>query len=394
MAVKTLDIRLSKYEEGYQVQIDHPPVGETSQAILQLPYSFEWYRQQLANLSTESLKEIGQSLFRALFPGDLYLLLQRNREHARAYGGLRLQFDIGSTLLANLPWETLYDPGDDDPLALQPSCSISRLKEINVPVAPPPTETALRWIYAGASPVGDIQLNVSAEARQLEAIFAHAQKTFPVTFNFLLPAGVKGLEQLLLQQKPHVIALSCHGVLDDEQVAGLRLVDEYGDGYTVKVDRVRMLFNQPSLRLAILNVCRSGQSSHLTYGLAATILRAGIPAVIAMQNLISDTSANTFSEGLVRALTEHKSLDDALYHGRRAIYQNSSLTEWYLPILFHSEHTIELWNFKSPSVDIPTEGRPTTITYNNRVKQGIIVNHAGTIHQHNSGDQNERKDTD
>jgi len=93
------------------------------------------------------------------------------------------------------------------------------------------------------------------------------------------------------------------------------------------------------LRLVFLNSCESAQVGHRPgqdplLGLAAALVRGGMPAVIAMQFPVSDEAARVFSEAVYRSLAHGNPLDAAVADGRLALYREKPGSwEWITPVL-------------------------------------------------------------
>ncbi len=69
-------------------------------------------------------------------------------------------------------------------------------------------------------------------------------------------------------------------------------------------------------------------------GVASSLLRCGLPAVVGMQAEITDEAAITFSEQLYTALAQGFPIDAALAQARRAIFAAGSDVEFGTPVLF------------------------------------------------------------
>jgi len=99
--------------------------------------------------------------------------------------------------------------------------------------------------------------------------------------------------------------------------------------------------------VVVLNACKSATvSTSLAFmGIAPALIRAGIPAVIAMQYAIRDSSATAFSGALYRALADGAPLDAAVTEGRKAISAQITPDEadWGIPVLFMRSPDGVIW---------------------------------------------------
>ena len=86
----------------------------------------------------------------------------------------------------------------------------------------------------------------------------------------------------------------------------------------------------------MLNSCEGARTSHVDpfSGVASSLLRCGLPAVVGMQAEITDEAAITFSERLYTALAQGFPIDAALTQARKAIFAAGSDVEFGTPVLF------------------------------------------------------------
>ena len=86
----------------------------------------------------------------------------------------------------------------------------------------------------------------------------------------------------------------------------------------------------------MLNTCEGARTSPTNYfaGAAQNLVKSGVPAVIAMQSVISDRAAIEFSRDFYGALADGYPVDAALAEGRKAIFTRESKTGWGIPALY------------------------------------------------------------
>jgi CHAT domain-containing protein len=94
----------------------------------------------------------------------------------------------------------------------------------------------------------------------------------------------------------------------------------------------------PDLRLVFLNACKTGRLPRLhgrdPFSATATALvKAGIPAVLAMQASISDDAAINFSSTFYERIAAGDPVDAAVVEGRLNILQDQYF-DWANPVLF------------------------------------------------------------
>ena len=117
--------------------------------------------------------------------------------------------------------------------------------------------------------------------------------------------------------------------------------DEGGQGAMVDGSTLGVLLRDlPTLRLVFLNACETARVTKEKgldpfAGVAAAMVMAGIPAVVAMQFPISDKAAITFAQKFYPLLARGDPVDAAVAEGRRAIRLADARTmEWATPVLF------------------------------------------------------------
>jgi hypothetical protein len=127
-----------------------------------------------------------------------------------------------------------------------------------------------------------------------------------------------------------------HGIFDTRRGGAILLANSSGKSAPVTAEDLGVLLrDHTSMRLAILNACEAGRTDPADpfAGVADTLVRRGIPAVVAMQYEVSDDAAIEFTPALYGALAASLPVDVAVAEARKAIYTISQL-EWATPVLF------------------------------------------------------------
>jgi hypothetical protein len=123
--------------------------------------------------------------------------------------------------------------------------------------------------------------------------------------------------------------------LDGGEQAGIAVSDGNGGVAFLPAERLAASLSRSSVRVVLLNAC--GPDDPLDEQrdeLASHFLRAGIPAVIAMQFRVDDSHAIAFSEGFYASLATGASLDEAVSVGRRRMHGLGILTNWGAPAVY------------------------------------------------------------
>jgi CHAT domain-containing protein len=166
------------------------------------------------------------------------------------------------------------------------------------------------------------------------------------------------LRTALRDRTVHVLHFVGHGDLTS---SGLGVLYLQGDRRGPVVVDERVLANLVadrlhSLRLVVLNSCKSGRSTREDpqAGVAATLMSLGLPAVVAMQRAISDRAAITFAGDAYTGLIDRRhALDAAVGEARKAVYTDFSSTEWATPVLFVRDPVVGPSVFRAVRNDRP-----------------------------------------
>jgi hypothetical protein len=138
----------------------------------------------------------------------------------------------------------------------------------------------------------------------------------------------------------HIVHFLAHGYLDENGDGYLLLTDEMGDAAPIHQNGFQSLFpRKHQVRLVMFAACQSGSGEQRVEqplaGLAPTLLRAGIPAVIAMQDPIAVRGAAAFTATFYRDLMAHGYIDTAVVEARREMERCApSRGEWVIPVLY------------------------------------------------------------
>src|SRR5690349_22394772 len=117
-----------------------------------------------------------------------------------------------------------------------------------------------------------------------------------------------------------------------------------------------LLSPHQSLRLVMLNSCDSaaGSPSDLFSSAAATLVRRGIPAVLAMQFEISDSAAVEFTRSFYEALAAGLPVDIAVRDARLAVsLARPNSLEWGTPVIFLRQRDGRLFDLAAPTLRRP-----------------------------------------
>jgi formylglycine-generating enzyme required for sulfatase activity len=256
---------------------------------------------------------------------------------------LRLVFDLKDPAVASvaaLPWELLWDPGQEAFLALGPETPIVRCLEVPRRIVAPPCKNPLRVLLVAPRPRDLPALDLHGEARRIqEALGRDGEvRTLP-------RATAPALWDAVRQDRVDVLHFMGHGSFEEQSGLGvLHLEDETGaDAHHSGRSLAELLRDAPSIRLVFLNACstaqfdrRAGWDPHA--GVASALIQGGIPEVVAMQFPITDEAARAFSERFYGEVARGASPEAAVLAGRKAIVaaRGRESAEWATPVHFSS----------------------------------------------------------
>jgi CHAT domain/Concanavalin A-like lectin/glucanases superfamily len=360
MRLDYLDFDLLIERSGGQsrARVLDSPVGQAI-ADFQLPFSSEKLeifvlraiglgsRRTVRRIESPEMNEVktfGESLFEAVFDGEVLSCLRRSLDEADRRGaGLRIRLRIDDAPekrdvpLIDVPWEFLFDAAGMGFLCLSDASPLVRYPELPQRVKPMTVSPPLRVLAMVSSPRDLPLLDVVAEWTKLEEALGDLKQGGLVTVDKLEEATLEALHRRLRRNEYHVFHFIGHGAFDPAQYGVLALEDDSGRSQLVPGESLRVLFhNHRPLRLAVLNACEGARTSPTDpfAGVAQSLVQGGVSAVIAMQFEITDQAAIAFSSEFYTALADGYPVDAALTEARTAIFTRVSAMEWAIPVLY------------------------------------------------------------
>lgn len=299
-----------------------------------------------------AMQQIGAALFAALFHDDLLICLERSLDEARRQGAvlrIKLRFGAAPALFA-LPWEYLYHPRRQLFLSQSNASSFVYYLERPDPPASLTVTLPLRLLAVIATPTDLPPLDGEREWTNLLTALGPLIERGLVIVDRLPLATLAALQQHLRRYEYHIFHFIGHSRLDETTgQTQLVLVDELGAAAPLPgADLARLLHNERTLRLAVLNACRADQpvatDRVAPVGVIAQLLvEQGTPAVIAMRQAVSDEAATIFAHEFYAALADGYSVDGAVTEGRVAVATRLGSGEWGVPqVVMHAQDGM-LW---------------------------------------------------
>jgi len=232
-----------------------------------------------------------------------------------------------------------------------------------------------------ASPRDLAPLDVEHEKSLMDEAIEDLHADGLVKLTWLEGETWRDLQRAMRRDGPwHIFHFVGHGDFDLSAQEGLIAFTEKGTGRRHLLrsrDLARLLDGHASLRLVFLNSCEGARGSEGDpfSGTAATLVRRGIPAVVAMQYQITDKAAIEFCSAFYESLADGLPVDTAVTEARVAVSMDSVL-EWGTPVLYMRSRDGRLF-------DISTEKRPS--------EQPLEITDQEALHEHQ--DRKERLDT-
>jgi len=315
----------------------------------------------------ERQMDLGELLAGLLLPDYARKLFSQSLGRLRDGEGLRLRLRLADEL-ADFPWEFMYiqdHRGERTPssfLALDPRISIVRHEAIAVPGDWFEGPDHRRLVVAMATPephkkypklqsLPTEQIKIKEALKKVAGLKAVFLPDYPTSEgNGISSATLKDL-MAAFTEKTDIFHFSGHGefvgtlgpafgsIIGE---GGLVLADMNNQALTIAADRLaELVLRGKGIRLVVLGACETGRrdSHNVWSSVAASLLKAGIPAVVAMQFTIKDFLAAAFSGMFYQALVAGCTVDEAVTLGRgamraEALTSQRDIRDWGVPVLY------------------------------------------------------------
>jgi CHAT domain len=286
----------------------------------------------------DEMVQFGGHLFEALLQGDVRRLYDEARTRQRRQ---RLDIVLTSMIpwIAEKPWEFAYDAGRASFLATEETNFVRNVLT-NVPADPVVRpEGPLRILVASAQPVGFGRLSIDQEIEVIRRGFeplVEAGLAVVDTAARVTPAQIHDTLSSGTYQVVHFIG---HGVYNAERREGYLIFENERGGELALGERaVREIFCRRGLSLVFLNACESGRGGRAEFnkGVAQSLVAHGLPALVANQYSVLDSSATSFAQHFYWSLAQGMSLGQSAREARIAVNYSlhGELIDWAVPVLY------------------------------------------------------------
>lgn len=297
--------------------------------------------------AAKQMRKWGADLFDQAIRGDVLYMYQRCRDEAKEQGkkGVRWRLTLDSAA-EELPWDFLRS--ERNFLAVDPCNPIVRYIKQSAPSQRVNVEHPLQLLVVIASPKDYEPLDAAAEKDRIKTALQPLIEKGQINISYIEgPDTWSTLQNKLLQDKTHILHFIGHGKFD-EQGSQLVMEDECGESDCRESEDLAVLTLDRPLQLVVLNSCFGAKrdDAQRFSSVAASMVRSGVPAVIAMRSEITDYAARAIAETFYTALALNMPVDAALTEARRKIFRSDSL-EWAIPILYMQVLDGQLFRFGS-----------------------------------------------
>jgi len=294
----------------------------------------------------DEMVAFGSALFEVLLQGDVRRLYDEARTRQRQR---RLDLVLTSMIpwIAEKPWEFAYDSGRKSFLATE-EIHFVRNVLTNVPSDPiVPCVGPLRILVASAQPVGFGLLSVDQEVEVIRRGFAPLVDAGLIEIEVLARTTPERLHGYLMTGNYQVVHFIGHGVYNEDRKEGcLVFENDTGDEYPLGEREVREIFRGRGLSLVFLNACESGRGGRADFnkGVAQSLVAAGLPALVANQYSVLDSSATSFAKHFYWSLAQGVPLGQAAREARIAVNYalRGELIDWAIPVLYARDASMSL----------------------------------------------------
>ena len=317
----------------------------------------------------------GMTLFNGLFAGDIRRAYDKATGIAEERSGgrlrVRLWVDNAAVELHAIPWERIYHlhKGRAVPLGASTLTPFSRYTSLEIREPQPVAEVPIRMLVIVSNPLdlpsGLAPVDVEAEVDNLRRALAdlRGQNKIQITLlpgrtglspelraklegeGYTIAEGTTNLFNIApLLAKSHVVHFIGHGIFrrrseHGEGQAALYLEKADGAWAAVKDEEIVSMFAALGTlpHLMFLVACesarRDAQAESPFVGLGPKLVQAGVPAVVAMQDLVPVEMSRLLAGEFYARLAEHGEVDRALNQARLQVFSRERI-EWAIPVLF------------------------------------------------------------
>ena len=295
-------------------------------------------REQGSLPSDAEMLAFGTDLFETLFQGDVRRLYDeaRSRQQQR-----RLDFVLTSMIpwIAEKPWEFAYDSGRQSFLATEDIHFVRNVLTAIPADVIPARRGPLRILVAAAQPVGFGHLSITQEIEVIRRGFEPLIEAGLVSVDVLPRATPSSIHGRLSTGEFTIVHFIGHGVFNEATGEGALMFEDTRGGEVQLGERsVREIFCQRGLSLVFLNACQTGTGGQAEFnkGVAQALVSHGLPALVANQYSVLDSSATSFAQHFYWSLAQGRTVGQSAREARIAVNYSmqGELMDWAVPVVY------------------------------------------------------------
>ena len=246
---------------------------------------------------------------------------------------VQVRFDPETVPQAQLPWELLHDGLQH--LVLDEHLHFNRYITFYGNRKPFTPVDELNILYVISRPRDLANLDHYAEKREVEAALQGYIEQGKVAIDVLEEATFAAFQRQLGARDYHLVHWDGHGAFaehDREGVLAFETAHETTE--IVTASRFAEALRGAGVRLVILSACQSAtlRGNRILNSVGPALIRARVPAVVAMQFSIPLASTMAFTGEFYRSLARGEPVAAAVADGRKAMTQRWQT--WFYPALY------------------------------------------------------------
>jgi hypothetical protein len=295
-------------------------------------------REQGSLPSDAEMVAFGTDLFETLFQGDVRRLYDEARSRQQR---CRLDFVLTSMIpwIAEKPWEFAYDAGRRSFLATEDIHFVRNVLTAIPADVIPMRHGPLRILVAAAQPVGFGHLSITQEIEVIRRGFEPLIEAGFVSVDVLPRATPSSIHGRLSTGEFTIVHFIGHGVFNEATGEGALMFEDTRGGEVPLGERsVREIFCQRGLSLVFLNACQSGSGGQAEFnkGVAQALVSHGLPALVANQYSVLDSSATSFAQHFYWSLAQGMTVGQSAREARIAVNYSmqGELIDWAVPVVY------------------------------------------------------------
>lgn len=296
--------------------------------------------------SDAQMIEFGEDLFETLFQGEVRRLYDEARSRQQ---GRKLDLVLTSMIpwIAEKPWEFAYDRTRRSFLATEEVHFVRNALAAVPAESIPRRRGPLRILVAAAQPVGFGHLSIAQEEEVIRR-----------GFEVLVTSGLAQVETLprttpgailsrISTAQFDIVHFIGHGAFNEKTGIGSLLFED-GNGGSVEVPErsLREIFCGRGVSLVFLNACQSGSGGKADFnkGVAQALVSHGLPALVANQYSVLDSSATSFAQHFYWALAQGMGVGQAAREARIAVNcsMQGDIIDWAVPVVYARDPAMTL----------------------------------------------------